>query len=651
MLAGFTSARRIHVSGARANRTAKEAVQREQSSEHDLERPRIDFLSASDRKPHARFRGSEIPFIVAVQAGIMTIDYAALDRGQGIDYWAYDPVLRREVNRVLPEADRETSIDRLQSLAADVGTTIAKNADLLDHHDPILHAHDRNGEVINEVEYHPAQHENERLAYGSGAVADIFHPPEGRKEPLPLTHNLAAGYLLGMVDIGLGCPVSMTGAAALVLDVHADGSDGPYAEFFEGLTAADPEAVMEGAMFLTEKQGGSDVGANETTAEHLRGRTYRLTGEKWFCSNVDAGVALVLARRPDAPEGTGGLSLFLVPRTTREGNLNDFVVRRLKDKLGTRTVPTGEIEFHGAEAHLIGEPERGFKYMSTMLNMERLHNAMASVGVLSRAALETKIHAENREAFGSPLAEKPLMRRDLVDLTVAHETAAAFTFDAARAFDRAYRNDDDETYRLMRLLVPVAKYRTARMAVDSASYAMEILGGNGYVREWVTHRLLRDAQVLPIWEGPSNVMALDVLRAMVSEAAHEPTIERVETYLGETEGHPPLADLAATVREELAGLEESLATLVSSEEEYAQLQAKTVADYVFDVYTAALLLAEAARDLDAGDARKALVARRFVDEQLRDRDARGITEETRLPLEQFDALVRFDSVDPAELKR
>ena len=581
----------------------------------------------------------------------MTIDYAALDRGQGIDYWEYDPVLRREVRRVLPESDREASIERLSSLATDVGTTIAANADLLDRHDPILHTHDRDGEVINEIEYHPAQHENERLAYGSGAVADIFHPPEGREEPLSLTHNLAAGYLLGMVDIGLGCPVSMTGAAALVLAVHADGSEGPYAEFFEGLTASDHDQVTEGAMFLTEKQGGSDVGANETTAEHLDGRTYRLTGEKWFCSNVDAGVALVLARRPDAPEGTGGLSLFLVPRETRDGELNDFVVRRLKDKLGTRSVPTGEIEFHGAEAYLIGEPERGFKYMSTMLNMERLHNAMASVGVLSRAALEAKVHAENREAFGGPLAEKPLMRRDLVDLTVAHEAAAAFTFDAARAFDLAYRNDDDEAYRLMRLLTPVAKYRTARMAVDSASYAMEILGGNGYVREWTTHRLLRDAQVLPIWEGPSNVMALDVLRAMASEAAHEPTIERVRTYLAQADEHEHLADSAATVRNELAGLEESLATLATAEQEYAQLQAKTVADYVFDVYASALLLAEAARDLEAGDARKALVARRFIDEQLREREARGITEPPRLSLDQFDALVRFDSVDPAELER
>ena len=225
----------------------------------------------------------------------------------------------------------------------------------------------------------------------------------------------------------------MTTGVALVLDEFDDGSlDG----YFEGLTSRDADEHIEGAMFLTEKQGGSDVGANETVAEEAEDGTYRLTGEKWFCSNIDAEGALALARRPNAPDGTAGLSLFLVPHTRPDGTVNDALFRRLKDKLGTISVPTGEIEFRDAEAYLVGEPENGFRQMTEMLNFERLSNATAAVGIMGRALLESKVRAANREAFGEVIQEYPLMRRDLVDMAVGYEAAAAFTFDGARALDR-----------------------------------------------------------------------------------------------------------------------------------------------------------------------------------------------------------------------
>ncbi len=575
----------------------------------------------------------------------MAIDYGDLDRGRGVDYWASDPALRREVRRTYPAGDFEWARGRLAAFGEVVGTTIAENADLIDRHDPTLSTYDRDGDPLNEIEYHPAQFENERLTYEAGAVADSFRAPPDREDPLPLTHDLAFGYLLGTVDVGLGCPVAMTAGAALVLEQFGREE---YAEFFEGLTAREYDDVMQGAMFLTERQGGSDVGKTATRAEQVHGRTYELHGEKWFCSNLDAECILTLARRPGAPDGTEGLSLFLVPRRKEDGERNDYYFRRLKNKLGTRSVPTGEVEFRGTEAYLVGEPDRGFRYMAEMLNMERLHNAMASAGVIGRAALESKVHAANREAFGSTLDDKPLMRRDLVEMTVAHEAATAFAFDAARAFDR-YHRGDEAAYKRMRILVPIAKYRTARMAVDAASYAMEILGGNGYVRDWVTHRLLRDAQVLPIWEGASNVLSLDVLRAMAGEAAHEPLLARVREYLDEADEADPLADLVATCRDELAGLEDALATLATSDRAYAELQAKELADYVFDVYVAALLLAEAGRDLADDDARKALVARWWIDEHLREQAARGIPADRRLPDEHFAAVARYATLDPAAL--
>ncbi len=576
----------------------------------------------------------------------MTVDYGQYEEGKGLSYWAMDPVLQYEVRRTYSEDEYGWAESRLADFGKTVGTVIADHSETLDTHDPTLHTYDRDGEVENEVEYHPVHFEAERLIYEAGTVADSFVAPPGRDEPMPVLHNLAMEYLLTYTDIGLGCPVAMTAGVAHVLDEFDDGA---LDEFFAAVTARDYDEFLHGAMFLTEKQGGSDVGANETIAEPADDGTWRLTGEKWFASKLDAGAALVLARREDAPEGTDGLSLFLLPSEKQNGEPNDYYFRRLKDKLGTKSVPTGEVELEGAEAYLVGETERGFKYMAEMLNLERLSNAIAAVGNMGRAVLESKIHAANREAFGKTLDEHPLMRQDLVRMTVDHEAATAYTFDAASVYSDYVDGDDEEAYRLMRMLVPVAKHRTGRLAVETASYAMEVLGGNGYVDEYVTNRLLRDAQVLPIWEGTSNILSLDLLRALAREASHQPFLERVRARL-EGATHPVLADLVGTVEAEADSLEESLTTLATEDRDYAELYAKRLADYVYDVYTAALLLHEAQTQLDeADDARKALVAKRFIDRHLRDRDARGITSGDTLPLDWFDAIVRFDRAEPEVL--
>jgi acyl-CoA dehydrogenase len=569
------------------------------------------------------------------------IDYGAFEDGRGTSYWDLDPALRGEVRRTYPADELDYGTDRLAEFGEAVATEMADNSDVVDRHGPELHTYDRDGEVANEVEYHPLQYENERIAYGHGIVADSFRAPPEREEPLSLTHNLAMEYLLSYADPGFTCPVAMTAGVALVLEKF---DDGELREEFEALTARDAEEVIEGAMFLTEKQGGSDVGATETIAREESGE-WRLYGEKWFCSNIDAEGKLVLARREDAPDGTDGLSLFFVPHTVG-GNPNDMLCRRLKDKLGTLSVPTGEVELEGAKGHLIGETERGFKYMTEMLNLERLSNAAAACGIMGRGLLEAKVHAANRDAFGETIDQYPLMREDLVDMTVDHEAATAFTFEAARAFAKREREGDEEAYRLMRALVPIAKHRTGRMAVDHSSYAMEVLGGNGYVEDFVTSRLLRDAQVLPIWEGTSNILSLDFLRALEREDAHGPLLARVDELLDRAD-HPYLDDLASEVRDHYNDLAGSLATLPTEDEEYVQSKAKRSANYVFDVVTAAVFVAEAQDRIDDGDARKALVAERFVDSYLR--TGRGITDEA-FALDHYDAVVRHAPVAPGSLR-
>jgi len=577
-------------------------------------------------------------------------DYADLDRGRHVNYYAHDPTLQRLVDRALDGDDHADATERLRAFGEHAGHTIADHADYVDDHGPELRTYGDHGDVVNDVRYPAELREEARLAYESGMVADVFEAPEGREEPLPFTHHFAMGYLLSMSDPGLYCPVSMTAGVALVLDKYGEGD--ALEGFYDETTSRDYDALSEGAMFLTEEQGGSDVGATETLAEPAGDGTYELTGEKWFCSNIDAQATLALARTPDAPEGTKGLSLFVVPHELENGELNDQLYRRLKDKLGTISVPTGEVELTGATGYLVGEETEGFTLMTDMLNLERLANAAASCGIVARSLLEATVQAATREAFGNPIQEYPLMRQDLVDMAVDHAAATAFTFDAADAFDTRERATDDatrrEAYRLMRVLVPIAKYRTGRMAVDTASYAMEILGGNGYVNDFVTNRLLRDAQVLPIWEGTSNVLSLDVLRALDREDAHEPLLERIQEHI-DAATHDALADAVDVVRGEYAALGGALAHLPTLDGDEAQLKAKDLADYVFDVYTASLLCEMAQRDLEDGDARLALVARRFVDTHLDDADGRGITDDDRFPLDHFDAVVHHASVDPDDL--
>jgi len=397
------------------------------------------------------------------------IDYGRFEEGRHVNYWELDRTIQRELRRVYSAEEFEWAEPHLSAFGEVIGHTVADNADYVDAHGPELHTYDERGVVQNFVRYQAEQVEDERLTYEAGVVADSFVAPPGREEPMPFSHYLGMLYLLGYAESGgFACPVAMTAGAALVLERFDDGTLG---EYLAGLTSRDYDDVIEGAMFLTEEQGGSDVGANETVAEYDAESGYwRLTGEKWFCSNVDGEGTLALARTPDAPAGTAGLSMFLVPHGDPDDGvltkgrrrefdgapppeaLNDQLYRRLKDKLGTTAVPTGEVEFDGTRAFLVGEEERGFKQMAEMLNLERLSNAVIACSVMGRALLESKVHAANREAFGRTIDRFPLMKSDLVDMAVDHEAATAYTFEAGRLFSererarRAGEGDDREIH-------------------------------------------------------------------------------------------------------------------------------------------------------------------------------------------------------------
>ncbi|HEX6642066.1 MAG TPA: acyl-CoA dehydrogenase family protein, partial [Thermoanaerobaculia bacterium] len=302
------------------------------------------------------------------------------------------------------------------------------------------------------------------------------------------------------------------------------------------LTTANPETLWTGGMWLTERAGGSDVGANETVARKDADGTWRLTGHKWFCSNVDAQAVLVTARVNG--EGTRGLRTFLLETRDNPG----FVIDRLKEKLGVRSMATGEVTLTNARAEEVG----GFAAMADMLNLSRLYNSVASVGVIGRAVYEARSYIERRHVFGRPIIEWPLAQQTFFDLEAEQVAATLLTFETVDLLARADAGDTDAA-RLLRILTPIAKAVTGKLAVPCVSEAMELIGGNGYIEENVMPRLLRDAQVLPIWEGTTNILMLDALRVMNKDGSHELLLSRTRAqFPRETEA---LADALTSLDE------------------------------------------------------------------------------------------------------
>jgi acyl-CoA dehydrogenase len=335
--------------------------------------------------------------------------------------------------------------------------------------------------------------------------------------------------LFVQAEFGLCCPLSMTDALTRTLCKF--GSQDLIDRFFPMLTSQTFEDLFQGAMFITEQDAGSDVGA-VTTQARLQDGVWRLYGDKWFCSNADADLAMVLARPEGAAAGTKGLSLFLLPRRLEDGQLNNYRIIRLKSKLGTRSMASGEILLEGARAYLVGEPASGFKQMTDMINMSRLSNGVRSAGMMLRSVGEAQFIARNRTAFGHALIDLPLMKRQIIKMMVTAEQGRSMVFHTADVLQKADAGDPHHA-KLLRILTPLIKFRTCRDARKVAGDGMEVRGGSGYIEEWSDARVLRDSHLGSIWEGTSNVVALDVKRAIRREGALTALREHLSQLLDE----------------------------------------------------------------------------------------------------------------------
>ncbi|MFD8026563.1 acyl-CoA dehydrogenase family protein [Streptomyces lavendulae] len=429
-----------------------------------------------------------------------------------VGYEAYlgDRALTEGVERHLADADagvRDEVREELTALGRAAGSAQAQEwGRQANENPPVLRTHDRYGHRIDEVEFHPAWHRLLGHAVTSG-LTDAWGRPAGHL-------RRAAGFFLwSQAESGHGCPVSMTHAAvpALRADPELAAEWEPRLTshvYEEGLRPAAQKGGVLFGMAMTEKQGGSDVRANTTAAAALDASgEYLLTGHKWFCSAPMSDGFLVLAQAP------GGLSCFLVPRVLPDGTRNAFAIQRLKDKLGNKSNASGEIEFDGTWARLVGEEGRGVRTIIEMVAATRLDCVIGSASLMRQALTQAVHHAEHRSAFGAPLIDQPLMRNVLADLALESEAATVLTLRLAAAYDAGM----DRERAFLRLAVPTAKYWVTKRCTPMVAEALECLGGNGYVEESVLPRLLRESPVNSIWEGSGNVQALDVLRALQRE--------------------------------------------------------------------------------------------------------------------------------------
>jgi alkylation response protein AidB-like acyl-CoA dehydrogenase len=436
-------------------------------------------------------------------------------RGQNL--YAADPVLPSLLKLYLAPDLFAHIAPHLHELGALAGGRLDALAGTADRNPPRLHHRDRTGADTQWIEKHPAYQEMEQLAFARYGLAAMSHRPGvfGWSTALPPAAKYALSYLFVQAEFGLCCPVSMTDALARTVGKFANAE--LAGRYLPGLTATDMDTHLQGAMFMTEQGAGSDVGATATLARE-QGDHWLLTGDKWFCSNTDADVALVLARPEDAGPGTKGLGLFLLPRQLPDGSPNHYRIVRLKDKLGTRSMASGEIRLEGAVAYLVGDRGRGFVQMADMINMSRLSNGMRAAGLMRRAFFEALHVAKHRVAFGQTLVEMPLARRQLLKILLPTEAARSMLFYSAAALQAADGGDEAARKRI-RILTPLLKFRACRDARKATGDAMEMRGGTGYIEEWPDARLLRDAHLGSIWEGTSNIVAQDVLRATAREGA------------------------------------------------------------------------------------------------------------------------------------
>jgi alkylation response protein AidB-like acyl-CoA dehydrogenase len=522
------------------------------------------------------------------------------DPPQLVNTYTSDAPLRALLGRTLPPDVLQSLEPELAHLGARSATDIAALGDAAEASPPRHVPYDAWGRRVDRIDTSEAWRALERIGAEEGIVARAH---ERKLGALSRIDQFARVYLFHPSSATVTCPFAMADGAARCLELHG-GADERLRVMRENLTSRDPDAFWTSGQWMTERTGGSDVSGTSTVARCIEGE-WRLYGDKWFTSAIDAPMALTLARIEGA--GARDLTVFAVATHDSSGAWQQIRVHRLKDKLGTRALPTAETSMEGTPAILVGEPGRGVRTIAPVLTITRVWNTFCAASLMRRAVALAVDYARRRVAFGRTLVEQPLHAETLAALEVETRGALQLVFHLALLLGREECGDATEDERaLLRLLVPVAKIMTGKQAVAVASEALEAFGGPGYVEDTGLARLLRDAQVLPIWEGTTNVLSLDVLRALERTealAALLRHVERTRTSLTTA----ALAQPAEQLRERTAEIERSMNEL-AQDEPTASAGARNLAMAIGRVYAGTLLLEQAEWDAQSGVAQGSVAA-------------------------------------------
>jgi alkylation response protein AidB-like acyl-CoA dehydrogenase len=540
----------------------------------------------------------------------------------GMNFYRADPALADLLRLHLPEATFRHIEPHLDRLGAMAGGHLDECARLADRHTPVLHQRDKFGRDTQWIEYHPAYRELEKAAFGEFGIhaMSIRKGILGWPDKYPVVAKHGFTFLFNQAEFGLGCPINVTDGCAKLLNNF--GSDALKAKYLDGLTQTDMSKLTQGGQFMTEKEGGSDVGTLTTRAVQ-EGDHWRLYGEKWFCSNADAEVVMLLARPEGAGPGTRGVGLFLMPRRLDDGSQNHYRIVRLKDKLGTRSMASGEIKFEGAIAYAVGKLDRGFVQMAEMVNSSRLSNGVKSTALMRRAYHDAMTVARNRVVFGSRIIDKPLAQRQLMKIMLATEQGLSLSFITADALDRAEAGSQDAAA-LLRILTPTLKFRATRDARKVCGDALEMRGGIGYIEEFATARLLRDAHLGSIWEGTGNIVAIDALtRAIGRHGADNALAADLHARLDDS-ANVPVAwrNRLRELSDRAIGFAREVASKMDNEGD-----ARRATSLLYHVSSAVAFAWEGSRIHEVrGDARRLLLSRMVVDHRLSAGDPFRLTE-------------------------
>lgn len=502
------------------------------------------------------------------------------------NFFLKDETLNKILKNHLDDKFYSYAYDKLNEFGEKVANEIDERAIYTDREGrPKLISYNKFGDEISEIWTNEGYKATVKETYDTGIVGYIHKniPELGHRGNY--TYSFAQGYLLSQSEPGFYCPVTLSMATGYLLEHYAN--DELKERFLVPISDTGEKIHFEGATFLSERQGGSDVGANIVEAR-LEGDSYRLYGEKYFASNAGmCGVAMVLARIPGAQAGSRGLTLFAVPWRKSDQSLNGIKIRRLKDKLGVNAVPSAEIEFEGAEAFVVGDPAKGFYYMMEALNLSRICNAVASLGIMRRAFVEAKEYASLRNAFGKRLIDFPMVKDSLGKLATTLHVELATTFDFIKLYEKVAANEaTEEEVILNRLNIAIMKKETAVQAIHFTHEAIEMHGGNGYMEEFVTPRLLRDAQVLTVWEGTANILGLELVRLVKKYNAHHLFVERMRARLEQL----PTTINTKFIVEQLDDFEKELTHYAELSEDLLTFDAKEIAYKMAKLYEATVAL-------------------------------------------------------------